>query len=185
MKNIKVLLFFGWLLVGSASAEPTCQTATECFNQTDKAIIAQDFKRAVRYADVGCTKGSADSCGAMGVFYQRGLGVKKDLAKSYEYLEKSCRLGSGDGCAVLASTYLNGKQGAPKKPEKAVEMATIGCEYNNALSCMVLATAETQGLGISKDINKANRHFDKACQIDKEIVCPRVQQVRKALLQAQ
>ncbi len=184
MKKLKALALLSLAITGVAFADPICNSADDCFKKTDDAIGAKQFDKAFAYATVGCEKGSGDSCAAVGLFYQRGFGVEKNLTESLKYLEKSCHLGSGKGCATatFSNVYLNEKLGGQTNPKKGVEMATIGCDNDNALSCFVLGIAQIQGQGTKKNIDQGSASFDKACALDKETVCPQVQKVRNALL---
>jgi len=48
-------------------------------------------------------------CSNLGVMYQLGEGVGKDLAKAVELYRKACDGGDMVGCSVLGFMYENGK----------------------------------------------------------------------------
>ncbi|OOQ40419.1 Sel1 repeat protein HcpC, partial [Helicobacter pylori] len=40
-------------------------------------------------------------CGNLGVLYQKGEVVEKDLTKADQYISKACKLGDQEACEVL------------------------------------------------------------------------------------
>ncbi|BCD46160.1 SEL1-like repeat protein [Helicobacter suis] len=42
--------------------------------------------------------GNAEACYDLGVMYEKGEGVAKDLQKSEEYFKKACELGYKNAC---------------------------------------------------------------------------------------
>lgn len=182
MTTKPLLLALSLLAVQARAAD--CDSAADCFAQADAKLIAGDYAAALPLAKSGCEQGSADACAIVGVQYQLGRGVARDIDLSATYLEKSCTLGSADGCAVLASAYANGQQGFPQDFKKAKHMAEQGCAQDNAIACMLLGSMQINGWGTEKDAETGLANFDKACALDAETVCPKVEQVR-AIFQQQ
>lgn len=178
----KAVLFTALLLTGQAFAAD-CDSADDCFAQADAKLMAGDYAAALPLAKSGCEQGNADACAVVGVQYQLGRGVERNMETSATYLEKSCELGSADGCAVLASAYTNGQQGFKQDFAKAKRMAEQGCAQDNAISCMLLGSLQINGWGTAKDATAGAANLDKACELDGQNVCPRVEQVRAAFKQ--
>ncbi|SUO97824.1 tetratricopeptide repeat protein [Suttonella ornithocola] len=160
------------LLLGHQAIAADCSTGDDCFAKADAKLIAGEYEAAFSLAKAGCEQGNADACAIVGTQYQLGRGVARDIKASATYLEKSCELGSADGCAVLTSAYVNGNQGFAKDYKKALKMATLGCEKENALSCMLLGGMQINGWGTEKDPVAGAANLDKACALDAQIVCP-------------
>ncbi|GAA7370258.1 hypothetical protein MM0343_02420 [Helicobacter pylori] len=61
----------------------------------------QDFSKAKGYFEKVCDLNNGGGCGNLGVLYQNGQGVEKDLTKAAQFYSKACKLGSQKACEIL------------------------------------------------------------------------------------
>ncbi len=73
----------------------------------------------------------------MGVLYQNGQGVEKDLTKASYFYSKACELKEGDGCGALGGLYYNG-DGVKQDFKKAVALFKKACKLGDQLACEML-----------------------------------------------
>jgi TPR repeat protein len=94
-------------------------------------------------------------------------------SKEKEFVDvwsKACSAGDLARCADLGETYLRGI-GAPRDPNKGIEILKKACNQDGAHACAVLAQAYAQGDGVTKDMNQANTLMGRACEDGDEEAC--------------
>lgn len=125
-----------------------------------------DFRNATIYLEKSCSMNSSPwserSCAVLGLIYNKGLGVEKDIAKGESFLEKGCNLNlkDGYGCYAIAERLirLNDYEGA-------IPYFENGCILNTPEACSELGTLYFKGLGTNVDKVKASVFFEKACDL--------------------
>ncbi len=88
---------------GGLMAEPTPE---ELFNLGMLSYDKQDFSKARKYFEKACDLKDSRGCGALGLLYENGEGVEKDLIKAAQFYSKACDLKDGRGCFNLGTLYL-------------------------------------------------------------------------------
>jgi TPR repeat protein len=83
---------------------------------------------------------------------------------------KACSAGDLARCADLGETYLKGI-GAPKDPNKGIEILRKACNQDGAHACAVLAQAYAEGDGVAKDPSQATALLGRACEDGDEEAC--------------
>ncbi len=76
-------------------------------------------------------------CGNLGVLYQKGEGVEKNLIKAAQLYTKACELKESFGCGALGMLYENG-QGVEKDLRKATQFYSKACKLGNQKACEIL-----------------------------------------------
>ncbi len=61
----------------------------------------QDFSKARKYFERACDLNNGGGCSNLGVLYQNGQGVEKDLIKAAYFYSKACKLGDQLACEML------------------------------------------------------------------------------------
>ncbi|WP_100957807.1 tetratricopeptide repeat protein [Helicobacter pylori] len=61
----------------------------------------QDFFKARKYFEKACDLKYGGGCGALGMLYENGQGVEKNLTKVAQYISKACKLGDQETCEAL------------------------------------------------------------------------------------
>ncbi len=79
-------------------AEPTPE---ELFDLGVKSIEAKDYIQAKKYFEKACDLKYGGGCGTLGMLYDDGKGVEKNLIKAAQLYSKACGLKDGDGCFNL------------------------------------------------------------------------------------
>ena len=59
---------------------------------------SQDFVTALGWFERGCDGDHVGSCLALGIMYEKGMGVRLDIDKAREIYDKGCKLGLKDAC---------------------------------------------------------------------------------------
>ena len=68
------------------------------YNNKEYDKVAELFKKA-------CNGGEVHACYSLGVMYEKGNGVEKDLGKAVELFKKACDGGNMHGCRSLDIIY--------------------------------------------------------------------------------
>ncbi len=113
-----------------------------------------------------CSKGDALACNRIGVLYESGTAVKKNLTKAKKYYQKSCQLKFGKGCRDLAQVFIG-----EEDYNKALEYYSEGCSLNDANACSDLAFLFEEGKSVNLNYSEAKKHHKKACDIGNEKSC--------------
>ncbi|MCQ2659915.1 sel1 repeat family protein [Helicobacter pylori] len=86
------------LLGGGLMAEPNPE---ELFNLGMLSYDKQDFSKARKYFEKACGLNNSGGCGSLGMLYEYGQGVEKNLTKADQYFSKACKLGDQEACEIL------------------------------------------------------------------------------------
>ncbi len=70
----------------------------------------------------------------LGVLYENGEGVEKNLIKAAQFYSKACDLNNGRGCNNLGVLYEYG-QGVEKDLTKAAYFYSKACKLGEQLAC--------------------------------------------------
>ncbi|WP_147588954.1 tetratricopeptide repeat protein [Helicobacter pylori] len=70
-------------------AEPNSE---ELLNLGIKNYEKQDFSKARKYFEKACDLNIGRGCNGLGVLYQNGQGVEKDLIKAAQFYSKACEM---------------------------------------------------------------------------------------------
>jgi len=81
-----------------------------------------------------CTTGVLQECHRLGLIYQDGKIIDKDIKKAIELYEKSCNSGYSDSCIVLSAIYLFGK-GVDKDTNSAIQYLQEACVLGDKSGC--------------------------------------------------
>ncbi|GAA7099954.1 hypothetical protein HpBGD16_01070 [Helicobacter pylori] len=61
----------------------------------------QDFFKARKYFEKACDLKYGGGCGALGMLYEYGQVVEKNLTKAAQFYSKACKLGLQKACEIL------------------------------------------------------------------------------------
>ena len=153
-----------------------------------------DEREAVGYARRGCELDDAMACHLLGVVTYNGVGVSADVAAGFEHFARACDLGWGEACATLGASLSQGhnitadpargvavlRRGCQLASylacrvlaatvqttdgAAAVAAATRACDGGDAGGCAVLGLCFADGLGVARDLERANQLFRSACE---------------------
>lgn len=113
-----------------------------------------------------CSKGDSIACKRIGIHYESGNIIKKNLQKAKRYYKKSCKLKSGDGCQSLAQ-MLTGEGNYTE----AAKYYSEGCNFNNADACNDFALLFEKGKGVELNYRHARKYHAKACNLGNKKSC--------------
>lgn len=117
-----------------------------------------------------CQAKDAMACNNLGLLYQRGLHVSKDLKRANEFLERSCSLGAPIGCHNLAINLTHAR-GIPKDIKQANTLFQAACTTKLARSCTNLGISHARGRGLPIDHAKAAALYKQGCDGGSAIGC--------------
>jgi TPR repeat protein len=108
-----------------------------------------------------CDAKNGRSCVLLGFRYRDGEGVPKDPVKAGALQEKACNAGYGAGCMSLAFLWEDGAPG--DDVAKVIRLRIRGCELKEGSSCRHLGQMYLTGEGVTKDVARAIKLFEQAC----------------------
>jgi len=97
----------------------------------------------------------------LGVVYENGQGVSKDLGRAAELYQKAADQGNASAQKNLGVLYENG-QGVPKDLGRAAELYQKAADQGYARAQYNLGTLYQDGGGVPKDLGKARELYRKA-----------------------
>jgi len=107
-----------------------------------------------------CDEGDAYVCNLLGIMYESGKGVTKDLVVASSLYRRACESGELMGCTNLGLMYEVGI-GVALDPARAVGLFRVACEGGQQLSCEQLNKTEfNPGVTLSSQLNKVGRVGD-------------------------
>ena len=128
-----------------------------------------------------CGKGTT-SCNDLGLRYETGKGVPRDLVVAAKLYEKGCNGGEADACTSFGRMAENeDRSGGPLTPDgkgdandflKArVPEYQANCDGGDARSCSALGDMYASGMGVPKDEKKAHELHVRACAGGEKTSC--------------
>ncbi len=166
LENFKKAIFRALCCVliggGGLMAEPNPE---ELFDLGMLSYDKQDFSKARKYFEKACDLKYGGGCSNLGVLYQNGQGVEKDLIKVAYFYTKACDLKDGSGCFNLGELYLE------KDSKKAVALFEKSCDLNISRGCGALGVLYYNGQGVEKNSIKATQFYSKACKLGNQEAC--------------
>jgi TPR repeat protein len=173
----------------SARAAPPCRSTADCekrcqqgslpaaaescwelgrLHQQGQGGAARDPARARRAWNLACDGGHGPACAALGVAFDRGDGVPKDLYAALQYHHKGCALEVGTSCEVMATSF---EKGWRSKPNPFLERRYLirACQLGVADACGFRVGNNTINLANPNDtpasLPRAVVHFAEECQL--------------------
>lgn len=121
-----------------------------------------------------CKEGSVESCYQAGLYYDNGIGGKKDPKRAAEYMALACEKKHPKACNVLGLYYQEG-MGVEKDHARAFALYTRVCTKDGeSQGCLMLGSAYVEGIGTEKNLPLAITHFTTACEAGEVRACERL-----------
>ena len=139
-----------------------------------------DKKRALTYGKQATALGHADIANKMGVIYDEGKIVPKDMTEAIKYYEIAVSYGNTFACNNLASCYRDGN-GVEQNYEKAVELYKKAAEQGYAGAQNELGVLLFRGDGVEQDYNLALHWFELAASNGNEVAKENVDETRRKI----
>jgi uncharacterized protein len=159
-----------WLqLLAAAALIAACEERNSDLDRLGKSFAcAEGDKRACdeRIAEerTHCDAGQGHECVLLGIAYQGGKTVEKDLARAADLFERACELKEGAGCWYLGSAIAQAL-GRAKDEKAALAAYEKGCALDNINACYDVGVAHREGRGTAPDRARAKQAFGKACTL--------------------
>ena len=173
-----------------ASDGPECRlyaSEEDCFLGTEQSGAAQDSRAGNRAEDVGNDAGTpfagtgnariaelwrkateendADAQIDLGVCYQAGDGVERDMAKAAEWFRKAAEQGHAVAQILVAQNYSMGL-GVNRDMAEAAKWYREAAEQGIATAQFTLGQYYFEGTGVKKDYEEAVKWWRKAAEQD-------------------
>ncbi|EMG88016.1 beta-lactamase HcpA domain protein [Helicobacter pylori GAM112Ai] len=116
---------------GGLMAEPNAKKLVDLGRNS---YSKQDFTQAKKYFEKACDLKDGVGCFNLGVLYDNGHGVGKDLKKAAQLYFKACELNDGSGCFNAGNIYRRG-DGVAKNFKEALARYSKACELNDGDGC--------------------------------------------------
>ena len=106
----------------------------------------------------GCDGGDSDSCVSLGLDYERGTGVAKDMQKAVALYERACAAKNTTGCYDRALIAFHAK-------DYAIAMTdfTMACKGEDMDACAMLGRMYRDAQGVAKDEAAGAGFFKRSC----------------------
>ncbi len=134
--------------------------------------------KAVSLLRQAADKGNPRAMKNLGVCYENGDGVDKDIAKAVELYQRATDMGNAAAMCNLGVCYKNG-DGVEKDIAKAVELYQRAADKGLAHAMSNLGVCYMNGAGVEKDIAKAEMWVRKAIDCGLVEAKPVLEEVQK------
>ncbi len=131
-----------------------------------------------------CNADDGDACFALAQLIQKHDKIENKVADVLYH--RACILGIVPGCTNRAANLFEQKEDAPLKC--AARTFDKSCSQDDPWGCAMFGLALSEGIGHVKDIERAKRMLDKACEvsIDKAgEACKKAIQLKEALARSE
>ncbi len=139
------------------------RSAEDSLGLGQQALINRDFASALVYFRQSAKKGVPAGQCALGLMFEKGLGVKRDYAKAKLWFERSARKGDPGGQNNMGVLYHSG-WGVKRDDSMAVSWFRKAARGGLGSAQMNLALMAAQGEGMERDWDEAYYWFQKAAR---------------------
>lgn len=154
------------VIVEEAPAEKATPEEIEEWYQIAKAHYERkEFESAVTYYHKAAAQGEARSQNNLGVCYDNGEGVPKDMSRAVYWFKKAAEQGNAIAQDNLAGIYQYGR-GVDKDWAMAVSLYEKAAKQDYAVSQFKLAICYQFGKGVKKNDKEAVKWYEKAAKQD-------------------
>jgi localization factor PodJL len=123
--------------------------------------VAQNGEEAARWLDHAAKGGFAPAMFRLGALYEKGAGVKKDLAAARDHYRAAAEKGHGKAMHNLAVLYAEGVDGAADY-RAAAEWFRKGADRGVADSQYNLGILYARGIGVEQNLAESFKWFSLA-----------------------
>ena len=120
-------------------------------------------KQAVEWYTKAVAKRDAQAMYELGLCYQRGFGVEKDMNKAIAFFTQSMELGCADAQNIMGY-FLFGGEHLAKDQARAIALWEKAASQNHAMAMCSLGWSYQQGEGVTKDLEKARSWYRRAIE---------------------
>lgn len=141
--------------------------SSDSFHEVHHHIINQKFKLAAEKARVLAISGHPKAQAVLGMLYQSGLGVEKDIKVAIYWLEKAAAQGLREAESYLGHLYLEGKY-VEKDWDKAEHWLLKAAEHGQSEAQVHLGLMYLDDKWAKKDVKHAEVWLREAALQDSE-----------------
>ena len=87
--------------------------------EAEDALFKEDYEKAFSIINPLVVKDEPAALGLLGLMYQIGMGVDRDLSRAVKLLTSACEKGNGTAAHNLGTIYEMGEEEIPKDHEKS------------------------------------------------------------------
>ena len=140
-----------------------CTTAEFCLPQPDDTVRAIESVgyACAKFCQMAIEKSDAEAHQWLGVRYQTGDSVNKNMHEAVRHFEIAAAAGSVDAQFSLACRHLNG-EGVPQNDAEGLRLLKLAAEKGHSDAQNALATRYITGNGVAADSSTATSYFKKA-----------------------
>ncbi len=143
------------LRMAAAQGEPSAQFEVAARLAEGKGDTDQNLKEAVAWYQRSASSGFAMAQFRLGTLYERGVGVKTDLARAQVWYSRAAEQGNIKAMHNLAVLIAAGRPGSKPDYETAAKWFTEAADRGLADSQYNLAVLYESGLGVPLDLKEA------------------------------
>lgn len=129
----------------------------------------------LEYAIKACDGGRPVACVRAAKQVDAGDGVERDKRRAIELYERGCGLGEVDGCTGAGD--LLAEPGNPEKESRALAAYIRACTGHSGYGCLKVGIAFHDGIGTATNMEKAQSHFNRACEFAEPDGCHIAKQI--------
>ncbi len=159
------------LVAGLLCATPQIQAAKavdqDAFHEVHHHIVHQKFKLAAEKARVMAEGGHPKAQHVLGMLYQNGLGVEKDIKIAIYWLEKAAAQGLKEAESYLGHLYLDGKV-VTRDVDKAEKYMLLAAQHGEREAQVHLGLMYLDDKTAKKDLKSASIWLHAAALQDSE-----------------
>lgn len=123
-------------------------------NWGDQLFVAKDYKGAFEKYKSAADLDNGYACFRLFTMYYAGRGVAQDEALALAALEKAVKLENDDAQVLMGEHLLM----IPKERDRGIELLKKAAEKENVLAYMQLSLVYSYGVGVKKDLKKAQEY---------------------------
>jgi len=146
-----------------------CQQLAHVYQEAPKEVadgnqsVYRALGKAASFHREACARGGVYDCYLLGMMYEDGTGVRKDIHKAVDLLRRACDGGSVEACSHAGHRYYQGHK-LPRDHAKAISYLKKACEAGDVSDCFATGEAYRFGDSAVRDPAKAVDWYRRTCE---------------------
>ena len=167
--------FEKWLLRSAKQNNESAQTFLGAYYH----IICKDYNEAMKWFLKAGEQGSGEALYTIGCFYLEGKGVDEDAKTAFQYFKKAAECGDPNGMCMMGVLYLYGNELIEVDVYKAADYFKTSAILGSSKGQYMLALCYLDGLGVTKDREKAIKWLTSAVEQGSEYAKEKLEELWK------
>ncbi len=122
----------------------------------------KDYANSLKYNRKAIELGSVMAINNLGIQYELGLGIKKNISKAIELYKQAMSKGNSHAMLNLGFMYEEGNSVIEQNIDEAIRLYGLAAQNGDSYGSHYIGLVYNYGIGLKINYERANQYFEKA-----------------------